>query len=176
MSIQTARMHAVQLGKQFQADEKAPIDVDRIAKELGLRVVSANLGEDVSGLLITNEEGSIVCLQELDAPVRKRFTLAHEIAHHVLGHQFERGEHVHVDRGNYISQRGLRASTGLDPKEIEANQFAATMLMPPHLLRAEVAKLAGKQPLLDFHVTDLAKLFQVSEQAMTIRLSTLGLL
>jgi Zn-dependent peptidase ImmA (M78 family) len=176
MSIQTARMHAVQLGKQFTADESAPVDVYQIARALGLRVVSANLGEDVSGLLITNEEGSIVCLQKSDVASRKRFTLAHEIAHHVLGHQFVSGEHVHVDRGNYISQRGVRASTGLDPREIEANQFAATLLMPPQLLRAEVARIAGKQPLLDSHVSQLANLFEVSDQAMTIRLSTLGLL
>jgi Zn-dependent peptidase ImmA (M78 family) len=176
MSIQTARMHAVQLAKQFGLDEKPPVNVYDVARELGLRVVSANLGEDVSGLLITNDDSSIVCLQATDAQSRKRFTLAHEIAHYVLGHQFERGEHVHVDHGNYISQRGLRASTGLDPKEIEANQFAATLLKPPQLLRAEVQKRMGKQALLDSHVSELARVFEVSEQAMTIRLSTLGLL
>jgi Zn-dependent peptidase ImmA (M78 family) len=81
-----------------------------------------------------------------------------------------------VDRGNFISQRGPRASEGLDPKEIEANQFAASLLLPVKLVQRRVKELVGDGPLLDYHVTQLAKEFAVSEQAMTIRLTTLGLL
>ncbi|MGH9871664.1 MAG: ImmA/IrrE family metallo-endopeptidase, partial [Pyrinomonadaceae bacterium] len=117
-----------------------------------------------------------VCVQETDAEVRQRFTIAHEIGHHFLRHQFESGEHVHVDKGNYISQRGPRASDGIDGKEIEANQFAASLLMPSNALRQMVAKVAGEGPLLDKQVTQLSEQFKVSEQAMTIRLTGLGLL
>ena len=175
MSIQTARNQAVLLAKRFHCDTP-PIDVDSIACELGLAVIRTNLGADVSGMLITNKGASFVCVNERHHEVRKRFTIAHEIGHHVLGHQFEQGDHVLIDRGNFISQRGPRASTGMDPKEIEANQFAAALLMPAALIRSEVSKIAGKQPLLDSHVASLAELFKVSEQAMTIRLTTLGLL
>jgi Zn-dependent peptidase ImmA (M78 family) len=94
--------------------------------------------------------------------------VAHEIAHHVLGHQFQAGEHVHVDKGNYISQRGPRSSTGVDPKEVEANQFAASLLMPSSFVRAAANKFGS--PILDSGVSA----FKVSEQAMTIRLSGLG--
>jgi Zn-dependent peptidase ImmA (M78 family) len=107
---------------------------------------------------------------------RKRFTIAHEIGHHILGHQFEAGSHVHVDRGNFISQRGPRASQGVDPKEIEANQFAASLLMPSVWVRAAAAKIQSHGPLVDRHVEELANEFGVSEQAMTIRLTTLRLL
>lgn len=92
----------------------------------------------------------------------------------MLGHQFQAGEHVHVDAGNYISKRGPRSSQGVDPKEVEANQFAAALLMPSRCLRSK-AKLHGS-PLWDSDVTELARAFKVSEQAMTIRLQTLGLL
>jgi Zn-dependent peptidase ImmA (M78 family) len=175
MSIHTARAQADFLTKQFQCDTP-PIDVERIASELGLAIVRANLGDDVSGMLVTNKGRSFVCVHERHHIVRQRFTIAHEIGHHVLGHQFESGDHVHIDHGNFISQRGPRASTGLDPKEIEANQFAAALLMPVALVRKAAIEVAAKSALLDFHVERLADRFCVSQQAMTIRLSTLGLL
>ena len=63
----------------------------------------------------------------------------------------------------------------MDAKEIEANQFAACLLMPSRLVRERVKALNTEQ-LYDSHVTALAKEFQVSEQAMTIRLTSLRLL
>jgi Zn-dependent peptidase ImmA (M78 family) len=175
MSVQSARLQAERLIESFGVTS-APIDVQSMADNLGLPVVFDNLGSDVSGLLVSNTDGACIFIQETDPTNRQRFTIAHEIAHHVLGHQFEDGQHVHVDRGNFISQRGERASAGIDPKEIEANQFAAALLMPAPLLKREAATLVKRGPLLDHHVIDLAERFEVSEQAMTIRLTTLGLL
>jgi hypothetical protein len=82
---------------------------------------------------------------------------------------------AHVDRGNYISERGPRASVGVDPKEIEANQFAAALLMPSEMVKRKVADIGGGA-LLDYHVSRLADEFNVSELAMTIRLTSMGLL
>ncbi|MEO6325598.1 MAG: ImmA/IrrE family metallo-endopeptidase [Thermoanaerobaculia bacterium] len=175
MSIRNARQHADRLVLRLRISQ-APVDVEQIARQVGLPVVRADLGVDVSGLLVTNAEESFICVQEHDAPVRQRFTIAHELGHFLLRHQFQPGSHVHVDRGNFISQRGERATTGVDPKEIEANQFAAALLMPQHLVGDRASRLAAGEPLLDHHVLQLAREFDVSEQAMTIRLSTLGLL
>lgn len=151
------------------------VDVHRVAAELGLRIVEDNLGDDVSGALVMNANGAAVLVQEEHHPNRKRFTIAHEIGHHVLGHQFEEGGHVHVDRGNYISLRGRRASEGVDPKEVEANRFAAALLMPSEMVKGAVAGLRVAA-LHDQHVEHLASLFEVSQQAMTIRLTNLRLL
>ncbi len=63
----------------------------------------------------------------------------------------------------------------MDPKEIEANQFAACLLMPADLVKHAVTACGGSL-LVDSQVSELASTFDVSEQAMTIRLSTLGLL
>src|SRR2546421_4076960 len=147
----------------------APVDVEDVARRLGLRVLYEDLGEDVSGVLITSTSGANVVVQAADHTNRQRFTIAHEIGHYRLKHQFD-GEHVHVDRGNFISRRDSTSSTGVDPKEIEANQFAASLLMPPDLLKNEVDAL-GVPQLLDNHVAHLAKQFKVSEHAMTIRLT-----
>jgi Zn-dependent peptidase ImmA (M78 family) len=155
--------------------QSAPVDVRKIALKLGLRVVEEDLDDDVSGALVSNPQRAAILVNSDHHDNRKRFTIAHELGHFVLRHQFEEGGHVHVDRGNYISLRGKRASEGVDPKEIEANWFAASLLMPAALVRTHVAKI-GTRALHDQHVTRLAEEFLVSEQAMTIRLSTLGLL
>lgn len=152
----------------------APVDVEDIARKLGLRVLYEELGGDVSGILITSAGGANVVVQASDHTNRQRFTIAHEIAHFRLKHQFD-GEHVHVDRGNFISRRDSVSSAGLDPKEIAANQFAASLLMPEKLVKAEVSAFGAPQ-LLDHHVAELAKRFKVSEHAMTIRLTRLGFL
>ena len=173
MRVHFVRQQAEALAERSGGAEP-PIDVVRIAEALGLHVTAEDLGPGVSGLLVNNGTHAYICVHKDDAEARRRFTVAHEIGHHLLGHQFQGGEHVHVDRGNFISQRGPRSSAGVDPMEIEANQFAASLLMPSQLLRRQVAACGA--PLLDSDVSALAKGFKVSEQAMTIRLSTLGLL
>ncbi|MEJ7862404.1 MAG: ImmA/IrrE family metallo-endopeptidase [Pyrinomonadaceae bacterium] len=174
MSIKYARTQAEKLVDRLGINS-LPIKVEQVAKSLDLTVTSANLGDEVSGLLISDGTSAHVITHENDGPKRQRFTIAHEIGHYYLQHQFEAGEHVHVDRGHYISQRGPKASDGTDIKEIEANQFAASLLMPSKLVREKVTGLGGGS-LLDHQVSQLAEMFEVSEQAMTIRLTTLGLL
>jgi len=174
MSIQTARNQAERLVESLGIT-RAPVDVNAVANRLGLQVIMIDLQEDISGLLVTRPEGSCIAIRKQDPEVRRRFSIGHETGHYYLRHQFEPGEHVHVDRGHRISQRNRRSSSGTDAKEIEANQFAACLLMPSKLLRESIKRLATDQ-LYDSHITELAKEFKVSEQAMTIRLSTLGLL
>ena len=172
MSIRSARYHGEALAETC-GFTKPPIDVERVAKHLRLKIGYADLGDDVSGLLISKGDTTAIAVQASDAPNRRRFTIAHEIGHFYLRHQFEPGEHVHVDHGHAITPRNSRSRTGVDPKEIEANQFAACLLMPTKLLEARIKALRTGS-LRDSHVTYLANEFEVSEQAMTIRLSTLG--
>jgi Zn-dependent peptidase ImmA (M78 family) len=174
MSLRTARYQGEALAEAFGC-VRPPVDVERIAKRLGLKVVDFDLGEDISGLLISKGDSTVIAVQENDHPNRKRFTIAHEIGHYHLRHQFEPGEHVHVDRGHLIMPRNSRSSEGTDRKEIEANQFAACLLMPSKLLMRSIKALKVGS-LCDDHVEELANEFEVSEQAMTIRLSTLGFL
>ena len=174
MSVRIARIQAEKLIERLGVKD-IPVDVKSIAAALGIQIIEENLGEGISGLLVSKGESVYIFIQKGNHEHRQRFTISHEIGHHCLGHQFQSGEHVIVDKGYFISQRGPQASTGADPKEIEANQFAACLLMPAVLLREKVAELGGG-PLLDLDVCKLAEDFKVSEQAMTIRLSTLGLL
>lgn len=174
MSVYRARQQAARLVRELGI-VRPPVGVRKIAKNLGLEILCTDLDDDVSGMLITKAGRSYIVVRKADHAHRQNFTIAHEIAHFYLGHQHEPGDHVHVDRGNFISQRGARAAAGVDLKEIEANQFAACLLMPEILLKP-MAESLGAPDLYDHVVASLAEQFAVSQQAMTIRLTTLGLL
>jgi Zn-dependent peptidase ImmA (M78 family) len=173
--VPAIRKRAEHLLATYQFAEAVPVPVEKIARRLGLEVVKADLEGDISGLLVRDGNQVRICVNEDDAPNRQRFTIAHEIGHHYLGHTFADGEQVHVDRGHVIRMRSPASSNGEDRMEIEANQFANTLLMPEQTLRSMVTKLGGA-PVSDVNVANLARSFAVSEQAMTIRLSVLGLL
>jgi Zn-dependent peptidase ImmA (M78 family) len=103
----------------------------------------------------------------LHAPTRKRFTLAHELGHVILHRDVLETSGVHVDKG--ILRRDNLASEGTDDREIEANNFAAELLMPEPLLKAA---LEGRNLDLedDEAVQALAKRFNVSATALQYRI------
>jgi Zn-dependent peptidase ImmA (M78 family) len=108
-------------------------------------------------------------VNSMHAPTRRRFTVAHELGHLLL----HKNESLHIDERFPIGFRSAASSQAVDASEIEANQFAAELLMPMSLLTAD---LAAMPPDIDSEaaVTELAQRYEVSEQAMTIRLSALG--
>lgn len=139
-----------------------PVDPVFIATELGVDVLEAELPEDIWGALIKDEDKDpIIVLSVNDSKNRKRFTCAHELGHYAYrlatdGNKYE-----------YIDLRGNHSSTGNDPEEIFANQFAASLLMP----ETEVKKLVYQQ-LPKFL---MAQHFGVSDDAIRFRLKNLGL-
>lgn len=142
----------------------APVPVDRIARELGVRVQFAPFDNDLSGMAHIRDGVVVVGVNSLHAPNRQRFTLAHEIGHVVLHRHILEGA-VHVDR---VLLRDRNSSTGTDLLEIQANAFASELLMPTDILENA---LGGRQVVLDddAEVAALAKKFRVSESAMRFR-------
>ena len=91
-----------------------------------------------------------------EAPVRQRFTVAHELGHMALGHA--------------TAKRDTRGTFGIDqsPDEVAANRFAAALLMPAR----SIDTLIVDRKIRDVAV--LAKALSVSETAMRFRLRNLG--
>ena len=164
-----ARREAQALLEQH-AIKAVPVPVERIAKSLGIRVEYAPLDDELSGLAHIRDDVPIIGINALHAPNRQRFTLAHELGHVRLHHrELERA--VHVDRGSL--RRDALSAEGVDTIEIEANAFAAELLMPTRLL---ISALERHPVDLedDRAVAALAKRFRVSDAAMRYRLNSLG--
>ena len=160
---------------ELQIDLSPPIDVRGAARALGIEIVERPGFElrghgTVLGLLLRREGRTICVINRDQNPHRKRFSIAHEIGHYVLHPPQE----AYIDPDFSVAARDDRSAEGTDPKEIEANTFAAEFLMPEEVVRAEVE---GPLELFDDdQVKGLAKRFEVSVQAMTFRLTNLGLL
>lgn len=151
----------------------APVDVEQIATSEGLPVFHQQLQQDVSGLLIRQNGQTFCFVNSQDHERRQRFTLGHELGHFLLGHLNQTNDPVHVDKGNFVVFRDSKSRTGLVPIEVEANRFSAALLMPRQLIEISI-KNFGDGPYNDAHITALAEEFNVSEQAMTLRLARLG--
>ena len=150
--------------------KEIPVPVEAVAARLGLKVEWAPLGEEVSGVLVLNSGTATIGVNRSQALVRQRFTIAHEIGHYLL---HGKSAELFIDKGYAAVFRGASAAKGEDPQEIQANQFAAALLMPRESVQKEIAThsfdLGDEQAL-----SILAIRFKVSLQAMTFRLSNLG--
>lgn len=171
MNLQTVRAEAQRLLREA-AQLHAPVDVEAVARFLGLPIFSKDLG-DVSALLVMPGGGAPRIVVNANHTLeRRRFSIGHELGHAYLVHQFEPGEHVHVDRGTLVMARGAAAATGKDPMEREANAFAAALLMPPELVEAELEKIKGNF-VTEADIESMASHFRVSPQAMQFHLQNL---
>ena len=152
---------AQQLLSRAQISGRPPIDIAKLAFLCGVHVVEAPLDDFVSGLLIDLEGVSVVGVNAAQHPNRQRFTIAHELGHHLLRHH----DRFHIDLGTPSGDGDPPFS---DPRlEREANDFAANVLMPASLLRDESQLNPAVEPL--------AERFRVSPLAMGYRLVALGL-
>jgi predicted transcriptional regulator len=98
-----------------------------------------------------------IILNSLESPVRQRFSLAHELAH-IINHP-----HLHEAYGR------LDTPTARLAHERLCDYFAACLLMPRPLVKDAWAHGAQDE-------VELAKRFDVSAQAMHVRIIQLGLL
>jgi Zn-dependent peptidase ImmA (M78 family) len=151
----------------------APVPVEHLALRLGLAVERADLGRDVSGVLVVRNGRGLIGVNADQAPTRQRFSIAHELGHFVL-HRIQMPVFIDTQftRPYLAAFRDATSSTGEDKREREANAFAAALLMPESLVRDAVARLALDVED-DAAIVQLAKRFDVSRQAMTYRLVNL---
>lgn len=146
-----------------------PVDPVVLAKHLGMAVHNAKFSDDnLVGMIAKKGDNVTLLVNATDPPFRKRFTIAHELGHHFL-HLLEDGEFVDGEANLFRSPRiDQKQMTPAQRREIQANMFAAALLMPEEELRAEYRRA---KPL-----KQIARRFNVSEEAMGIRLNQLGLL
>ncbi|MEM8976500.1 MAG: ImmA/IrrE family metallo-endopeptidase [Pseudomonadota bacterium] len=148
-----------------------PVDVHRVADYLGLHIEYSRLDDEISGMIYFRDGKTIVGINSGHHKNRQRFTIAHECGHYVLHRETVLGS-IHVDKRYPGLLRSDLSSKGIDSIEIEANQFAAALLVPESFL---IPHLEGSFPDIedDEYVKLLARRFQVSFQMMSNCLSNL---
>lgn len=158
--------------------KKGRVDVEEIARKMGIEVRSEGVDPDLSGFLFrdASTKKAIIGVNGAHHSNRQRFTMAHELGHYLL----HAGEPVHVDGANVayrINRRDETSAMGNDDSEREANLFAAELLMPARFLARDVAAVKDSDLLdPDNLVSKLATEYGVSAQALTFRLQNLGLI
>ena len=149
-----------------------PIPVERLARQLGAELRYEPFQGDLSGMLFREHDRVIIGVNALHPKTRQRFTIAHELGHLLLD-----SDRLHVDEHFPVWTRDAVSSQATQPEEVAANAFAADLLMPADLLASD---LAGCKEGLDYDddeaLRQLSERYQVSLQALLIRLTSLGLL
>lgn len=152
--------------------DEAPVNVERIARSLGVHIRKASADDELSGFLYRErgQDGAIIGVNRAHAKTRQRFTIGHELGHFLL-HDFD---DVHVDRQFAVKLRSTVSSEGTDEEEKEANLFAAELLMPKRFIESDLEEFDYVDLEDESVVAELAKRYGVSTQAMTFRLAYLG--
>jgi Zn-dependent peptidase ImmA (M78 family) len=160
--------------------DQPPVPIKEIAEAIGLTVHFKDFeGNNISGFLYRDKESDIIGVNSSHPSTRQRFTIAHEIGHFIL----HKRDTMRVDRLFTINFRNAVSATATSREEIEANAFAATILMPKKLVIETIGNMFkgtidifSDSEELDQLADQLAKDFMVSKQAMLIRLGKIGIL
>jgi Zn-dependent peptidase ImmA (M78 family) len=140
---------------------KAPVNVDAIAKSCGVAIEKTDLGDEVSGLLVSQGDQAVIAYSPHQGEQRRRFTIAHELGHFIL-HKDSEGDTVFVDKDFIVKYRSNKIYSEIELKqEQEANAFAASLLMPKEFIFDELNSERLRNMSESDLIPELAKIFDV---------------
>lgn len=150
---------------KLEPDLPIPVPIEQLCERLDIISIEDLETEGFEAALITdiNKSNGAILVAKGRSRRRRRYSIGHELGHFLIP------THVAGPDGKILCSPAdlLRLDTKDQDRrrrmEAEANQFAALLLMPPPMLRSELAN-AGFPELATF--AKLADLFDVSKQAM----------
>jgi Zn-dependent peptidase ImmA (M78 family) len=155
----------------IHAITEAPIPIERLTRQMGVALISYDMGEEISGLLVLQGSTGTIGYNSKHSKKRQRFTIAHELGHYVLHRE---KENFFVDKDFLVKYRSSKSYNSDEIRlEQQANAFAAAILMPKNFimeyLLAEKYKDYSESAIID----EMASKFDVSVLAMTYRLGNI---
>lgn len=149
-------------------DEKLelPIDLNALAARYDILVEAKPASaKGVSGMLLQTGNSFAICYAtHIKSIGFQRFCIAHE-----LGHYFLPGHPEHVFRGGKLVHESHAGFGSGDQIELEADHFAAGLLMPSHLFKYEAGKFSDGLTA----IKELAERCKTSLTASAIRYAEL---
>lgn len=133
------------------------IDLDAIAWTLGAAVNYRPL-DNCEAMIVGSNRRAIISVNSKSIPVRRRFSIAHEIGHW----------HHHRGRVLFCGARDIDnpAHDALNPENL-ADQFASDLILPNFMVKPHI--VAMKRPTLSA-IRDIADEFQASDTATLLKL------
>lgn len=149
-------MISVQQATEF-ARKHFPQAPEKLAGHLGIRVRESPM-DGCDGWCLTLGDSAIIRLNSNLSPSRKRFTLAHELGHLILGVPTVVGE-------SYEDMLGSNSN-----EERRVNELASALLIPAEVVKATLPDL----PVVAAALQKLARRANVSELAVAVRVCNLA--
>ncbi len=154
----------IKLILKLEPDLPIPVPIEELAIQLDIERIAELETDGFEGGLITDDSRStgIILVNEAARNGRRRFTIGHELGHFLIP------THRPIKAGQFLCSRedmrqwSLKETDGYRRMEVEANRFAALLLMPPPKLRSFMSK--SRDPDIA-HVIDVAKHFNVSKDS-----------
>ncbi len=156
-----ASQQAEEIIRRLRIREPSEIDLEDIAMERGVLVRERILRGSEARLVRKGRSGIITVDRSIPEEGRKRFAIAHDLGHFELHRESQL---------LFCTEQDMVVWNENKPQEIEANEFAASMLMPGDLFLARIGK---EKPNLDI-VKTLAEEFRTTLTATAVRYAQLS--
>jgi Zn-dependent peptidase ImmA (M78 family) len=171
--MQRSERGAQELLSRFDIQEP-PVPVEQMAEALGVQLQFVPYENEMSGMLYRDKEreATVIGINSFHAPTRQRFSIGHELGHLMLHTQ----RLMFVDKLFRVASAPAETDVAHRREEIEANSFAAALLMPEQFIDDALHRYVARGSGLEGEdlLRDLARRFAVSPEAMQYRLTNLG--
>lgn len=174
MTLAHIRALAEEYATLYNPEHVSPFPYENVvAKHSDLKVYFTHLDDDlVSGVILFKDGEFNILINSNKPATRQHFSLGHELGHYFLHKDQLQAEQGIVDGDDTLDGPRIlyRSDDEAEKKtriETEANNFAASLLMPADLVRRAWRATHSIQ--------ECARIFQVSVVAMSVRLTKLGL-
>ncbi len=135
-----------------------------LEEKVGIKIIHLELGSEISGGSTFGDFGMAILINANDASWRRNYDLAHEFFHLITWDIFSPEEIYKKDK------------QGKSKIEQLANVFASAFLLPEYELRSEFKKRIKNDQISMISLTEIAREFDVSIEALLWRLVNLNLI
>lgn len=176
MDLSETKKQAREVSAGYNPEGLVPFPFERLIERRGDvdLVMHSTMPQHISGAIYFQDKRFTILVNATKPEPRQYFTVAHELGHYFLHDDWLRanGDSGFVDFSNTVDGQGmlLRADQPIRvdvQKELEANNFAAELLMPEDKVRAAWE--------VTHDIVPCAEIFLVSASAMALRLEKLNL-
>ena len=125
---------AIKLLDDIGFEEITDIPMKLLVSGLGATLIEERLSNSDGKILRGKRKTLIKVNSDIQYEPRKRFTIAHELGHHLLHDNLE----IHEENSNTLNWFDTETKLKKGVQEAEANDFAAELLMPEQIFRREI--------------------------------------